>query len=88
MHVREYQESKKPLSLIVTIKLTKEISVLTISLPRELYMTSLVKTLPAQCEAVHWSEVPAVDIDTPINRGCSSMLTVQKSSTTLSCFGT
>ena len=47
LSVRKYQESKKPLSLIVTIKLTKEISVLTISLPRELYMTCPVKTLPA-----------------------------------------
>ena len=47
MHVQKYQESKKPLSLIVTIKLTKEISVLTISLPGELYMTCPVKTLPA-----------------------------------------
>ena len=47
LSVWKYLESKKPLSLIVTIKLTKEISVLTISLPREMHITCPVETLPA-----------------------------------------
>ncbi len=47
LSVRKYQERMKPLSLVVTINLTKEISVLTLSLPRELYMTCPVDTLLA-----------------------------------------
>ena len=58
LSVRKYQESKKPLSLIVTIKLTKEISVLTISLPRELYMTCPVKTLPAMKARLETTSLP------------------------------
>ena len=61
LSVRKYQERKKPLFLVVSIKLTKEISVLTISLPRELYMTCPVRTLPAlkarlemQSLSSHW----------------------------------
>lgn len=58
LSVRKYQESKKPLSLIVTIKLTKEISVLTISLPRELYMTCPVETLPALKARLQTTSLP------------------------------
>ena len=44
---RKYLE-KKPLSLIVSIKLTSGISVLTtVSIPRELYITSPISTLSA-----------------------------------------
>ncbi len=47
LSVRKYQEKKKPLSLIVSIKLTKDISVLTVSFPRELYITCPVDNLSA-----------------------------------------
>lgn len=47
LRVRKYQERKKPLSLIVSIKLIKDISVLTVSLPRELYITCPVDNLSA-----------------------------------------
>ena len=48
MSVHKYQEKKKPLSLIVSIKLTKDIiSVLAVSFPRELYITSPVDNLSA-----------------------------------------
>ena len=47
LSVRKYQEKKKPLSLIVSIKLTKDISVLTVSFPRELYITCPVDNLLA-----------------------------------------
>ena len=59
--VKKYQEPKKPLSLVISIKLTKEISVLNISLPRELYLTCPVQTLTAlkarlemQSLSPHW----------------------------------
>ncbi len=47
LSAKKYQEPKKPLSLVISIKLTKEISVLTIFLPRELYVTCPVYTLPS-----------------------------------------
>ena len=47
LRVRKYQEPKKPLSLIVSIKLTKDISILIVSFPRELYMTCPVDNLLA-----------------------------------------
>ena len=47
LRVCKYQENKKPLSLIVSIKLTKDISVLMVSFPRELYITCPVDNLPA-----------------------------------------
>ena len=58
LSVRKYQDSKKPLSLIVTIKLTKEISVLTIFLPLELYMTYPVETLPALKARLETTSLP------------------------------
>ena len=40
---RKYQKTnKKPPSLIVSIKLTKDLSVLTVSLPRELYVSCVI----------------------------------------------
>lgn len=47
LSVRKYQERRKPYPLVVSIKLTREISVLTLSVPRELYMTCQVDTLLA-----------------------------------------
>ena len=58
LSVRKYQEKKKPLSLIVTIKLTKEISVLTLSLPRELYMRCPVHGLPALTARLESQSLP------------------------------
>lgn len=47
LRVHKYQEKKKPLSLIVSIKLTKDISVLTVSFPREVNITCPVDNLLA-----------------------------------------
>lgn len=45
LNVCKYQEPKKPKSFIVSIKLTRGISVFPISLPRELYLACPVSTL-------------------------------------------
>ena len=47
LSVRKYQETKKPPSLIVSIKITRDLSILTVSLPRELYVSCPVDTLSA-----------------------------------------
>ena len=46
LSVRKHAEPKKPPSLIVSIKRSR-VSLLTVSLPRELYMSCPVDTLPA-----------------------------------------
>ncbi len=49
LSVRKYNEKKEPLSLIVTIELTKDLTVLKVSLPRELYCpVETLSTLKAQ----------------------------------------